>query len=266
MGINDSKEWGRLFKNGVKTVENKINIMDVPVDYITMEQAVSRVMSFFETTGCHSVYTPNPEIIMAAQKDKALMKALHHASLIVPDGIGVVLASRLLKGPSLPERVAGYDLVQNLFARMASTDYTVYFLGGAPGVTEEAAIAMSNKYKGLKIVGTDHGYFKEADEEAVIKRIQEAKPDLLLVGLGAPKQEKWIEKYRKILPAKACIGVGGSFDVMAGKVKRAPVAFQKLGLEWFYRLITQPTRAKRMLQLPVFAWEVLKISAKNKDK
>lgn len=257
---------GRLSKNEAKTIENKINIMDVPVDIITMEEAVSKVMGFFESAECHTVYTPNPEIIMAAQKDKALMKALYRASLIVPDGIGVVLASRLLKGPNLPERVAGFDLVQNLFARMASTDYTVYFLGGAPGVTEEAAAAMGNKYKGLKIVGTDHGYFKEEEEGVVIQRIQEAKPDLLLVGLGAPKQEKWIEKNRGILPAKVCIGVGGSFDVMAGKVKRAPVAFQKLGLEWFYRLITQPTRAKRMLQLPVFAWEVLKLSAKNKDK
>lgn len=257
---------GRLSKNEAKTIENKINIMDVPVDIITMEEAVSKVMGFFESAECHTVYTPNPEIIMAAQKDKALMKALYRASLIVPDGIGVVLASRLLKGPNLPERVAGFDLVQNLFARMASTDHTVYFLGGAPGVTEEAAAAMGNKYKGLKIVGTDHGYFKEEEEGAVIQRIQEAKPDLLLVGLGAPKQEKWIEKNRGILPAKVCIGVGGSFDVMAGKVKRAPVAFQKLGLEWFYRLITQPTRAKRMLQLPVFAWEVLKLSAKNKDK
>ena len=257
---------GRLSENGVKATESKINIMDVPIDVITMEQAVSRVFGFFETTECHSVYTPNPEIIMAAQKDKALMDALYHASLIVPDGIGVVLASRLFKGPKLPERVAGYDLVQNLFAHMATTDYTVYFLGGAPGVSEEAAKVMQKKYKGLKITGTDHGYFKESEEEAVIQRIQAAKPDLLLVGLGAPKQEKWIEKNRGVLPVKVCIGVGGSFDVMAGKVKRAPVAFQKLGLEWFYRLITQPTRAKRMLQLPVFAWEVVKLSAKNKNK
>lgn len=251
---------------GRKVVDHKINIMDVPIDVITMEQAVSKVMDFLIEKKCHTVYTPNPEIIMAAQEDPELMNALHRASLIVPDGIGVVLASRLLKGPSLPERVAGYDLVQNLLKNLANTGHSVYFLGGAPGVTKEASVLMKRKYRGLKVIGTDHGYFKPEDEHEVIKRIQDANPDFLLVGLGAPKQEKWMEKNRNMLTAKVCIGVGGSFDVMAGKVKRAPALFQKLGLEWFYRLITQPTRAKRMLQLPIFAWNVLKISAKNKNE
>ncbi|WP_058486744.1 WecB/TagA/CpsF family glycosyltransferase [Defluviitalea phaphyphila] len=245
---------------------NKINIMNVLVDVVTMDEAVSKVMDFLRQDKCSTVYTPNPEIIMAAQKDKELMNVLYNASLIVPDGIGVVLASRLLKGPSLPQRVAGYDLVQNIFKKISNTNYTVYFLGGAPTVAEEAAIAMQSKYKGLKIVGTHHGYFKQEDEQEIINRIQNVKPDILLVGLGAPKQEKWIEKYKKILPVKVCIGVGGSFDVMAGRIKRAPKGFQKLGLEWFYRLITQPKRAKRMLKLPIFAWNVLKISVKNSNK
>ena len=112
-------------------MSNKINIMDVPIDVVTMEQAISKVLNFLKLEECHTVYTPNPEIIMAAQNDKELMNALHKASLIVPDGIGVVLASKLLKGLSLPERVAGYDLVQNLFARLANTEYTIYFLGSS---------------------------------------------------------------------------------------------------------------------------------------
>jgi N-acetylglucosaminyldiphosphoundecaprenol N-acetyl-beta-D-mannosaminyltransferase len=238
--------------------------MNVPIDVVTMDEAVSKLMSFLKTEQCHAVFTPNPEIIMEAQDNKELMKALNNASLVVPDGIGVVLASRILKGPSLPERVAGYDLVQNLFKSAAKTDYTFYFLGGEVGIADKAAKKMEEKYKGLKIVGRQHGYFK--DEKEIIKKIQAVKPDVLLVGLGAPKQEILIDKYKDILPAKLCIGVGGSFDVMAGKVKRAPVIFQKLALEWFYRLISQPTRIKRMIRLPIFLWNILRISVNNKKK
>lgn len=248
---------------GEITMDKKVNIMGVPIDRVTMEEALQKTINLLKENKCHAIYTPNPEIIMEAQKDGKLMKALIHSSLIVPDGIGVVWASRILRGPKLPERVAGYDLVQNLFRELSKTNYTFYFLGGAPGTTKEAAKAMKEKYKGLKIIGTEHGYFKPEEEDKIIKGIQEAEPDILLVGLGAPKQEKFIEKYREILPVKVCIGVGGSFDGMTGKVKRAPQVFQKLGLEWFYRLITQPTRAKRMIRLPIFAWNVLKASVKK---
>lgn len=245
-------------------MDNKITIMDVPIDAVTMQEAVSKIIFFLNSNQCHTVFTPNPEIIMEAQEDKELMKALHSASLIVPDGIGVVLASRILKGARLRERVPGYDLVQNLFDFAANKQYTFYFLGGAPEVADQAAQAMKKKYDGLKILGTSHGYFK--DEEEVVKKIQSTKPDILLVGLGAPKQEKFIEKHRESLPVKVCIGVGGSFDGMAGNVKRAPVIFQRVGLEWFYRLVTQPTRAKRMIKLPIFVWNILKISVNNKHK
>ncbi|HPT75461.1 MAG TPA: WecB/TagA/CpsF family glycosyltransferase [Defluviitaleaceae bacterium] len=245
-------------------MNDRINIMDVPIDVVTMDEVVLKLLEFLKSEQSHAVFTPNPEIIMEAQNNKDLMQALKRASLVVPDGIGVVLASKILEGPRLPERVAGYDLVQNLFKSAAQTDYTFYFLGGQEGVAQKAAERMAEQYKGLKIVGSQHGYFK--DEKEIIKKIQDVKPDVLLVGLGAPKQEIFIDKYKDILPCKLCIGVGGSFDVMAGKVKRAPVIFQKLGLEWFYRLISQPSRIKRMIRLPIFMWNIVRISAYNKKK
>jgi N-acetylglucosaminyldiphosphoundecaprenol N-acetyl-beta-D-mannosaminyltransferase len=241
-----------------------VDILGVPIDYVTMKQATDKVVKFLGEEECKAVYTPNPEIVMAATQDAGLMKALREAAMVVPDGIGVVLGSRLLQGDHLPERVAGYDLVQNVFRQIANTEYKVFFFGGAPGVAEQAAQAMGKKYKGLKIVGTRNGYFTEEQEEEIIAQIHDANPDLLLIGLGAPKQEKWIYKYRNVLGSRVCIGVGGSFDVMAGKVKRAPVIFQKMGLEWFYGLITQPTRAKRMMQLPIFVWQVFTVSRKRK--
>lgn len=194
---------------------------------------------------------------MEACKDKELMMILEDADLVVPDGIGVVWASRYAE-ERLKERVAGYDLTQNLFAKLANTQETFYFFGGAPGVSAKAAHLMQEKYPGLQIVGGHNGYFDEAEERKIIADIQKKKPSVLLVGLGAPKQEKWIYENRRLLDVKLCIGVGGSFDVMAGNVKRAPKVFRKLGLEWFYRLITQPSRWRRMLKLPVFAFQVWK--------
>lgn len=235
----------------------RISVLGVPFDIITMEQTIEQILTFMQGNECKSVYTPNPEMIMTAREDQEFAEVLQNGDLVIPDGIGVVIASRLGKNP-LPERVAGYDTVQNLFQRMKDTSFTVYFLGAAPGIAEEAAQKMKAKYPGLQIVGWHHGYFTKEDEPAILKEINETKPDLLLVGLGFPRQEKWIAVHQKQLPVKVCIGVGGSFDGMSGKVKRAPVFFQKIGLEWFYRLLRQPTRWRRMLQLPVFLWHVAK--------
>ncbi|MBR5467961.1 MAG: WecB/TagA/CpsF family glycosyltransferase [Firmicutes bacterium] len=231
-------------------------VMGVPFDVIKMDEASDKVMKFFEDGGSHIVCTPNPEIVMAAQEDEKLMSILKAADMVVPDGIGVVLASKFNK-VKIEERVAGYDLCHAVFEKMAPQGKTVYFFGGAPGVAHKAADKMTKKYKGLKIVGTRNGYFTAADEKEIIREIKKHSPDLLLVGLGSPKQEKWIYENLRFTGAKAAIGVGGSFDVMAGNVKRAPKAFQKLGLEWFYRLLCQPTRIKRMMKLPVFAVKVI---------
>ena len=237
-------------------------ILDVPFDALTMAEAVEKVMGFLADDKQHYICTPNPEIVMEAQHDKELMKILREADLVVPDGIGVVWASRYSE-ILLTERVAGYDLTQNIFSRIAGKNESVYFFGGAPGVASTAARQMKKVYPGLKIVGGHNGYFDAEEEKKIIADIKRLSPSILLVGLGAPKQEKWIYEHLEEVGAKVAIGVGGSFDVMAGNVKRAPKLFRKLGLEWFYRLITQPTRWRRMMRLPNFALTVLRKQKKR---
>ena len=238
-------------------MSKKTHVLGVPFDAVTMEQAVAKAKKMLTEEGQHFICTPNPEIVMEAQKDRELMNILKEADMVVPDGIGVVWASKYSE-TRLTERVAGYDLTQNLMAELAATGETFYFFGGAPGVASTAARKMMKKYPGLKIVGVHNGYFDEKEEKKIIQDIKTKSPSILLVGLGAPKQEKWIYDNIRLVGAKVAIGVGGSFDVMAGNVKRAPKIFQKLGLEWFHRLITQPTRWRRMMRLPKFALTVLK--------
>ena len=238
-------------------MRKQTHILGVPFDAVTMDEAVLAVQKMVKNGGQHIVCTPNPEIVMEARNDKALMDVIIQSSLVVPDGVGVVWASRYSEIP-MTQRVAGYDLTQELFSAMADTDTTFYFFGGAPGVASEAARKMKKKYPGLKILGIHNGFFDDVEEKKVIAHIKSLSPTILLVGLGAPKQEKWIQKHLEETGVTVAIGVGGSFDVMAGVVKRAPKVFQRLGLEWFYRLITQPTRWRRMMRLPLFALEVLK--------
>lgn len=235
----------------------RTRVLDVPFDVVTMNQAVERVQGFLKEEKGHIVCTPNPEIVMDAQTDSALKHILERADLVIPDGIGVVWASKYSE-IRLEERVAGFDLLQNLFQMLAQTETSFYFFGGAPGVANTAARMMSKKYEGLSIVGVHNGYFDEKEEKVIIEDIKKKKPSILLVGLGAPKQEKWIFEHLEELGVRVAIGVGGSFDGMAGTVKRAPKIFRKLGLEWFYRLIKQPTRWKRMMRLPKFVIEVLR--------
>ena len=234
----------------------KINILGVPFDELNMAEAVDKVMGFMAEDKFRMICTPNPEIVMNARKDSSFMELLNSADMVTADGVGVVWASKYF-GAQLEERVSGYDLAQGVFEKMKDTEYTAYFFGGAEGVAEKAKEEMEKKYPGLKIVGTNNGYFDEEKERLIIEDIRDKKPNFLLLGLGSPKQEKWMNSNRYLLKGTVCIGVGGSFDVMAGNIKRAPEAFQKMGLEWFYRLITQPTRFKRMLKLPLFVVCVL---------
>lgn len=247
---------------GEKAVNTKINILDVLVDHVTMEDAVKKVDEFIRSESYHMVFTPNPEIIMIAQKNEKLKETLNKADLVVPDGIGVVIASKMLKEQVLKERVPGYDLVQNTMKLAVKNGYKYYFLGGKPGIAELAAEKMKQKYPGIQIVGTHHGYFNKEDEQEIIQEINASGANILLVALGAPKQELWIQEHKEDLShIRVAVGVGGSFDVMAEVIKRAPVFFQKCGLEWFYRLIRQPSRAKRMLLIPQF---IVKVSRQKK--
>lgn len=238
-------------------MDKKVIIMDVPINKLTMEEASDQVVGYLLGKGKHTVFTPNPEIIMDAQEDPELMRILKEADLVVADGIGVVLASRILKVETLPERVGGFDMMQQVLNKIKDKDVKVYFLGSKPGVAEEAAKNMRKTYPGINIVGTRDGYFGPSDESEIINEIKGLQVDLLMAGLGAPRQEKWIDQHIEELGIKVGVGVGGSLDVMAGTVKRAPEIYQKLGLEWFYRLITNPKRAKRMLNLPIFGARVI---------
>jgi len=234
----------------------RIEVLGVPFDPLGMEEAVKTIASWLEGEECHQIVTANPETVMKAGEDRELMAILREARLVVADGIGIVWAARR-QGNPLPERVPGVELAERLVALAAQRGYRVYLLGGAPGVAAEAARCLEAKYPGLVIAGVQHGYFSPEEEEGVVAAVAAARPHLLLVGLGMPKQEKWIYRHRQRLGAAVAIGVGGSLDVFAGRVCRAPGWMCRLGLEWLYRFLTQPQRLFRMLALPRFAVKVL---------
>lgn len=234
----------------------RTKILNINFDTYTRAEALNKLLEFINTDTNHIVVTPNPEMVMVSRKDKEFEKVLLEADLVVPDGIGIVLASKLNK-VKITERVAGCDLFLSLFDKIKDTENTVYLLGAGRGVAERAKINMEKQYKGLKIVGVHDGYFDKNEEQKIIEEIQRLKPDVLLVGLGMAKQEKWIYNHKN-LNVKISAGVGGSIDVMAGEVKRAPDIFIKFGLEWLYRLLCQPKRIFRMMSLPLFVLVVIK--------
>lgn len=241
---------------------DKISVLGVNFDNVNMAEALDRCKKFIKGDKGNLVVTPNPEIVMRAKEDEEFKKIINEAELVIPDGIGIIKAGNIL-GTPLKERVAGYDLICNLLEEGKDGSISFYFWGSKPGFAEEAKQKMEEKYPNIKILGSHTGYFKDEEEASIIEEIRNLKPDVLLVGTGAPKQEKIINKYKNEGFFKIGIGCGGSIDVLAGEVKRAPKVFIKLHLEWFYRLIKQPSRWKRMLVLPQFIKEVKK---SKKDK
>ncbi len=233
---------------------NTVNILGVNVNNISMVEAVKKSLELINGESLSVIYTPNSEIILYASNNMDYCDLLNRGTLIVPDGIGVIHGARIL-GAKMKERVAGFDLVCNLLPILAKEGKSVYLLGAKPGVAELAGQKLQDKYPGLVIAGTHDGYFK--DDEEVIESINVAKPDFLMVCLGFPKQEIWIDTYKDRLNAKLAIGAGGCLDVFAGTVLRAPEFYQKHGIEWLYRLLKQPSRFMRMLSLPKFGLKVL---------
>ncbi|MGM9937421.1 MAG: WecB/TagA/CpsF family glycosyltransferase [Candidatus Ornithomonoglobus sp.] len=238
-------------------MKDKVNILGVYVDMVSIKQAADRIMEFFEEDKLHKVYTPNSEILMVAYKEPEFAKLLNDAELLTADGIGVVYASRILRRP-ISERAAGYDIACDVLDRIKGTDHSVFLFGGKPGVAELAKEKLEEKYPGLKIAGMRNGYFKPEEEPEIVREINESGADLLFVCLGAPKQEQWLARNAEGLKGvRVAMGIGGSLDVFAGTVLRAPEWYCNHGLEWFYRLKKEPWRAKRMLALPKFAMTVL---------
>ena len=238
----------------------RVNILGVDVDAVTMAEAVDVVRRAMDTRAGVMVATANAEMLMRATHDEELRRILNASALVVPDGAGTVWAARHL-GHAMPERVAGYDLAQELLRCAPAEGRCVYFFGSAPGVAEKAKAKAEQLYPGIELVGVRNGFFSPADNAAIIAEIRAARPDLLLVALGVPKQEKWIAAHLAELDVPVAIGVGGTLDVMAGVMKRAPLWMQKAKLEWLFRGLMQPKRAGRLLALPKF---VLKVHASRK--
>ena len=237
-----------------------IKILGVPVHPYTMKGAVEKILERVSQSKKTFVVTANAEIIMMGQSDDEYMEILNNAALVLPDGAGTVWAGRKL-GYEVPERVAGYDLFLNLMTEAAQMKLKVFFFGSAPGVAEEAKQKCEMLYPGVSIVGCRDGYFKEEDNLAIVEEINNSGADLLFVALGAPKQEKWLTKFQDILKPSLLMGIGGSFDVVAGKMERAPKWMQDASLEWLFRLYKQPSRLGRMLVLPKFVIKVLRIKS-----
>ena len=227
----------------------KIDVMGIGFDNVTLEEAVAAGMSLTEGPGCSYVVTPNSEIVYECKKTQGLTDILNGAGLVLPDGIGVVYASRILKRP-LKEKVAGVDFADALVKELSLKGKSLFLLGAKPGVAELAAEKLRERNPGLLIAGTHDGYFQE--DGPVVEEIRASGADVVFVGLGAPKQELWMKKNGPATGAKLLAGLGGSLNIFAGVSQRAPDVWVKLGLEWFYRLIQEPWRFKRMCRLPLF--------------
>ena len=231
---------------------SRVDILGVGFDNLDLNEAVEKAYSLIDGKP-HRIVTPNSEIVYAARSDSALQDVLNASDLVVPDGIGVVYASKILRR-SLKCKVAGIELGEALIKKMSESGKSLFLLGAKPGVAEEAGRKLCEKYPGLVIAGVNDGYFKE--DGPVVEKIRESGADVCFVCLGAPKQEMWMAKNGENIPALT-LGLGGSLDVFAGNVERAPKIFIKLGLEWFYRLCKEPWRAGRMMALPKFLLTVI---------
>lgn len=242
----------------MQTLRN--DIMGVSFDNVRLEDAVERGAALAQGASFSYVVTPNPEIVNMARAAEDYRRILNEAALVLPDGIGVVYAAKILKRP-LAERVPGIEFATGLVARLAETGGRLFLLGAKPGVAEQAAEKLKEKHPSLVICGTHDGYFKE--DPPVVNAIRQAQADVVFVCLGAPKQERWMAQHGVASGAHLMVGLGGVLDVYAGTVKRAPEVWQKMGLEWFYRLLHQPSRFRRMAKLPLFLVDAFR--SKGKD-
>jgi N-acetylglucosaminyldiphosphoundecaprenol N-acetyl-beta-D-mannosaminyltransferase len=251
-----------LFKGLVKMLK----ILSVPFSENTMDETVNWTNERIEKSLPTFIVTANPEIVMKARNNPRFCKAISSADIITPDGIGIVYASKIL-GCSLKERVTGYDMLHALlqYRESTGTSTKLFLLGSTQDVVESAGAKLSILYGHVQVKGVHHGFFEKDSEEErfVVNQISREKPDLLLVGLGSPKQEEFIHRLRTKLCSTVMMGVGGSFDILSGRICRAPSLFRKFGLEWFYRFLCEPRRIKRQMVLPVFAFLVLSQRVQN---
>jgi len=254
-------------------LNNRIKLFQVGINRVDNQKTIQRIEEFILSKEPHQIVTPDTLAVLRARKDPEYHAILKSADLVTPDGAGILWAATTLNYP-LRERVTGIDIIHNICRLSAKKGHSLYLFGSYPGVAGEAALNLTKKYPGIRIAGTHHGYFscgdsqnyeddnngnndRNKEEEEIVADIKENKPDILLVGMGVPKQEKWIKKNLDRLDVPVCMGVGGSFDVLSGRIPRAPLWMQRHGMEWIYRSIKQPSRAFRTLTLFYFIWLVI---------
>lgn len=241
----------------------RTDVLGIPVDCITMNATVEFSQHLIEEgkKGCY-ILAINPEKVILLQKDESLLEKFKYASLLIPDGIGVVLAMRWLKKINAV-RVPGSELMPHLCKMAAEKGFGVFLYGAKEDVNQSSAKKLCQIYPGLKIVGRANGYLKEENMPELVRQINASGANILFVALGSPKQEQWIQRWSNKLDVNIIQGIGGTLDTIVGTVKRAPLIFCKFGLEWFYRLITNPKRIRRQKALPLFAWKVIKEKMKR---
>lgn len=226
----------------------KCRVLDIDYDNVTIGQAAADIYKLSCKGNGGYVVTPNAEIAQNCFEIGELKAAVKQADYVLPDGAGVVLASKICGSP-LVGRAAGYDVSKELLALLSQGGKRLYLLGAKPGISQKAANNIKKQYPGIVIAGVHHGYFREDSE--VLGEINAALPDVLFVSLGSPRQELFMQRNRTLTNA-IMLGIGGSIDIFAGEIKRAPNFFIKFNLEWFYRLICQPSRIGRMMKLPAY--------------
>jgi N-acetylglucosaminyldiphosphoundecaprenol N-acetyl-beta-D-mannosaminyltransferase len=234
-----------------------ISILGVQVHNVTTEETLAYMRRYMDEPSLHQIATVNPEFVMTAQNNATFRQVLNNSDLCLPDGIGLLFAGRWLGHP-LKERVAGSDLVYALASEAARHGWRLFLLGAAPGVADQVAEIFSAEHPNIQIAGTFPGSPSLEENDDLVQRINQSNADLLFVAYGAPAQDLWISRNRNSLEnVRVAIGVGGSLDFITGRAVRAPKWIQQIGLEWFYRLLREPWRWKRMLALPRFTLRVL---------
>lgn len=270
-------------------MQEKIKILKIKFDKVTIEEAIKTTLNWLKEDRFHRISTPNPEFLLEAQKNSKFLEILNKSDLNIPDGIGILWASKYLditKNTTskfikiikaitsifsivfypkyiktvLPQRVTGTDLMQKICKEVSDKNVKIFLLGAGEGIAEKTKKILEKKYPKIKIVGTYCGSPSEKEDKKITKKINDSSPAILFVAYGAPSQEIWIDRnYKKLKSVKLAIGIGGAFDFIAGVKKRAPLFMQKIGLEWLYRLIQQPTRIKRIYNATIkFPFTVIK--------
>lgn len=236
-------------------MSKKVDVLGIEFEHTTKTEIIHTLEKRIKDNKKTFIVTANPEIVMYAQRDSQYKNIVQSADYIIPDGIGIIMGAKLLKNP-LPERIPGFDLMKDLLTIANKEQLRVFFLGARENVLNKAIDNVKHDYPGIQIAGCHHGFFNEEDPE-VATMVQESNPDIVFVALGFPRQERWISKNAHLFQQGIFMGVGGSFDVLSGTVKRAPTLWRKLNIEWLYRLIKQPQRWKRMTFLPIFMLKVI---------